>query len=118
MEKSLLQLVLETAIQVLLPVLLSFIVVLVKRAIDYFQANVDKEKLEFVVNLVNQFVMAAEQSGLAGAIANEGAAKKAWVLEQLQKELDAKGIKVDVAVLEALIEAQVLEMFNWGRVRK
>lgn len=46
----------------------------------------------------------------------EGEQKKAYALAYIQAELDSRGIKVDVAALDALIEAAVMEQFNFPAV--
>lgn len=112
MNDTILQALLVTAIEVLLPVLLGFLVVVAKNAIEQIKAKVDKEKLDFVLSLVRQFVLAAEQNGLTGALKDEGVAKKAWVLEQLKTELAKKNIHIDLDMLSGLIEAAVHEAFK------
>lgn len=57
-------------------------------------------------------VKAAEQSGIGGIILNEAKAKKELALDIAQRYLDAKGIKVDIRLLEAAIEAAVWSEFN------
>ena len=53
-------------------------------------------------------VRAAEQLGLKDKVL----VKKDWAVTKAQEILDARGIKVDVAIIEAAIEAAVLQEFN------
>ena len=112
MENSILQLVLETLITVLVPVLLGYIIKFVDTKISELRQYVERENLWYIYDIVKQLVYAAEQNGLAGLIENEGRAKKAYVLDRLQSYLNAKNIKVDVKTLDALIEAAVYEAFK------
>ncbi len=112
MENSILQLVLETLITVLVPILVGYLVKFIDAKIKELHSFVERENLWYVYDVVKQLVYAAEQSGLAGLIAAEGAAKKEYVLKKAQEYLDAKGIKVNVSTLEAMIEAAVYEAFN------
>ncbi len=54
-------------------------------------------------------VMAAEQSGLSGTIENLGPEKKRYALALAAKYLSEHNIKVDLALVNGLIEAEVLK---------
>ncbi len=58
---------------------------------------------------VQTAVMAAEQSGLAGAIQNVAAQKKRYAMDFAFKYLAEHGLRVDPAVVDGLIEATVLK---------
>jgi hypothetical protein len=57
---------------------------------------------------VQAAVLAAEQSGLTGAIQNVGAQKKRYAIDFAFKYLAEHGLRVDPTVVNGLIEAQVL----------
>ena len=104
MNDTILQATLEVLIQVLLPVVLGAVIVLVKGMLGEIKARVDKDQLAVVESLVRTFIRAAEQNGLIGMLEKEGAAKKEWVLDQIELALAARGIKLDLDELDALIE--------------
>jgi hypothetical protein len=96
-----------------------FVPILVVGAVGFFRAQIAKirsglseSQWEFAKVLAGTLVMAAEQSGLAGILSNEGAAKRQWVEERLIAELEKRGIKIDVKMLSDLIEASVMENLN------
>lgn len=105
----LIQAVLEVVIQALLPVLLGFVVLGVKRLTDSIKVKMAQDEIELVMSLADAFVKAAEQNGLAGAIINEGQAKKRWVKERLGAELSARGIHLDLDTLDDMIERAVFD---------
>lgn len=109
---SLIQTTLVVAIQVLVPVLLGFAVMWVKQQIERTKANMTQEQVDFVTSLARTYVLAAEQNGLAEAIANEGAAKKEWVLARLESDVSKLGLKIDVRMLSDLVESQVYQTLN------
>jgi len=67
-----------------------------------------QETLDRVVVWIDEFVKAAEQV----FDHKQGAEKKEYVLSLIQKRVDEMGIKIDVTVLEALIESAVLKLHN------
>lgn len=116
MEYSILiQKALEVVITVLLPVVLGYLVILLKSVGEKIKQQVGKEQWEVVSTLAGQFVSAAEQLGLKDEALAVGEAKKQWVLEQLQGELSRRKINIDVATLAALIEAVVYDELNWTK---
>ena len=70
-------------------------------------AELNLKQLDFINALAAQFVLAAEQSGLTGDLENVGKAKKAYVMDLLQGELDIRGIKISIAALSAIVESAV-----------
>lgn len=109
---TLLQTLLKTLIQVMLPLLLGFLVALVKTKIEQLKAGMSQEQLLFATELARQLVLAAEQNGLTGAIKNEAAVKKEWVIQRLESELAERGIHLDIRVLSDMIEVAVHETFK------
>lgn len=108
----LIQILLEGLITLILPVLFAWIIKVINAHIQELNSRKDNQDLRTVVTLVRQFVLAAEQSGLAGHLENIGKAKKQYVLDLIQAELDKRGVKIDIDVLDALIEAQVKDALN------
>jgi hypothetical protein len=113
---SILQPFLVTLIQVFTPIVLAGLFALIRILIEQIKTNVDATKLALATSLAQQFVMAAEQSGLAGAIAAEGKAKKEWALSRLEMEMAKRGIKIDAHVLSDLIESAVFEFINSNKL--
>lgn len=101
----------ETLLVGLLPVLAAFIVRWVKAKAEFELARLQTEKREvyyaltFVVRLA---VNAAEQANLAGLIKD----KKAYAISVAEKYLAEMGITIDLDVIDAAVEAAVLEEFN------
>lgn len=58
-------------------------------------------------DIVEMVVGAAEQSGLAHLIENTGEAKKEYALNALQAIVNARGLNIPVAQIEAEIEAAI-----------
>lgn len=110
-----LQLVLQVAITVLLPVFLGYAVVAVRTWWGKVKAQIPAEQYAFAYNLVTQLVLAAEQSGLAGIIQNEAEVKKAWVINRAEAELAKLGIKMDLETIADMIEAAVKAELNKER---
>jgi hypothetical protein len=108
----LIQTLLLTLIQVLVPVFLGFAIVWVKGQIEAGKAKLSKEQLDMMTSLAQKFVLAAEQNGLTGAIKDEAAAKKEWALLRLESEMDQRGIHMDVRLLSDAIESAVHEAFK------
>lgn len=116
MENNLLQMTLEIIIQVLLPVVLTAAVGYLVKQFQLVSAKIPQEQYAFAMEMAKQLVLAAEQNGLSGAIANESETKKQYVLTRLQSALAEKKINIDVTKLSDLIEAAVMEAFNYHKV--
>jgi hypothetical protein len=112
---STLQIFLQTIIQILLPILLTAAVGYLFRQYQIVTARIPAEQLELARQIVRSLVLAAEQTGLVGAIKNEGEAKKEWVLQRAEEYLLSKGVKLDLHLLSDLIEAEVLESLNFDQ---
>lgn len=109
MYSDILQALLETLITVLVPVLATFAIAGIRVWMTKAQASIPAEQLAFASSLAKEFVKAAEQSGLAGLIADEGREKKAFVISKMEAVLEQKGIKIDMDVISALVESAVYE---------
>lgn len=68
-----------------------------------------EKQIAIIINVVQRLVEAAEQVYDSA----EGKKKKEYVLELAQKELIARGIKIDVDVLSGYIEAAVYQLKQW-----
>jgi hypothetical protein len=71
-------------------------------------ANLNQAQLDLMQQAVAMFVSAAETLGVADRIED----KKEWVLGEIQVYLNSKGIKLDVQLIDAAIEAEVFNQFN------
>ena len=109
---DLVQPILETVLSIVLPIALSALALWVKQLITKAKAEIAEANLGWLLILAEQFVVAAEQAGVTGMIEDIGSEKKAMVLGLLQKAADDRGVKIDVAVLSAIIEAAVVEAFG------
>jgi len=71
MSNEILQTMLETAIQVLVPIVLGALVVLVRGMLTEVKARVDKDQLAMAESLIRSLVKAAQQNGLIGMLEKE-----------------------------------------------
>lgn len=94
----------------LLTVASGYVVFLLQRWQAYLKTKLNREELYFLEMLSSAAVTAAEQSGLAKLIANEGKAKKAYALKALSSSLQKYGLKVSAEQLDALLEEAVKRM--------
>ncbi len=109
---KLLEVLLETIITVALPIVLTNLVVWINAQVKNTKAKMSKEQLDLVYLLINQFVRAAEQAGLTGALKKAGAEKKAYVMALLKSELEGRKININLEVLDAMVEAAVNDAFS------
>ena len=112
---ALIQAFLMTLIQVLLPVALSAVSAWAFAQFKRAKAQMTVEQYEFAETLVRQFVLAAEQAGLIGMIEDIGEEKKRVVIAMAEEELAKHGIKMDLKMLDAMIESIVYDAFNWEK---
>lgn len=112
------QLLLEEAIRVLVPVLITLLAGCVATGIAWLRSKLGEARWAAIEQAVTYAVLAAEQSGLRNAALATGAAKKRLAMEIAQQLLHDRGIKIDATRLGELIEAQVFHWFNRGRVRE
>lgn len=111
---NLLQPFLETALEILLPVVLGALAIWIRSLIAKAKAEIANRNLDWLLVLAGQFVAAAEQAGIIGEIENLGEAKKQMVVDMLQAAADARGIKIDADALSAIIEAAVVDAFGFS----
>jgi len=95
----------------ILPVIAGFVVAALNALTKKWLADLENAKPKlywFIDNAVELAVRAAEQSHLAGFIDD----KKAYAVKIAQDYLDAEGWEeIDVSLLEAAVEAEVLKQF-------
>ncbi len=106
------QSLLITLIQVLLPIALAALVAFINARIKEVRASKDGVQFDTAVAIIERLVLAAEQNGMIGAIENAAEAKKKYVLDLAEAELAKRGIVMDLDAVDALIEAQVNEAFG------
>ena len=94
-----LQAVIIAAIPVLVPVIVKYVLA----KVEEIKGKLSQAQLEAIRQTVYIFVTAAEQMYTP----DQWKEKKEYVIEQVQNWLDARGIELDFAEIEALIEYQV-----------
>ena len=105
-------LVLTTLIQVLAPLVLTFLIQWIVSQLRLTKAQISAESFKAAREIVGTLVSAAEQSGLAGVLSSIGEEKKAWVMAAAQEEFIKRGIKIDIWALETIIEAAVYDQIT------
>jgi len=91
--------------------LASLVVAWIVKVIGEIKAKLDERTLWLLNEATRAAVLAAEQMNLSGQIAD----KKVYAMKVAQDWLAAHGLKVDLAIIEAKVEAAVLEEFNKGK---
>lgn len=112
------QMILEALVAVLVPIAIGYVIVAINAGITWLRSKASDSQWAVVEQAVTYAIFAAEQSGLRVEAQNKGQLKKAEALRVAQVFLDARGIKIDVNRLSALIESQVAEQLNWSRIMK
>ncbi len=107
-----LQSLLVTLIEVLLPIALGALVAFINVKIKEAHASKYGYQLDTAISIIERLVLAAEQNGMIGAIEDAAEAKKKYVLDMAEAELAKRGINMDLDTIDALIEAQVNEAFG------
>lgn len=97
---------------VVLPVLFAslagLVIAWIKKTVDQIKANMD-DRLEWALDTaVKMAVFAAEQVKLRDALID----KKNYALEIAESYLAERGFKIDLKLLDAAIEAEVMKQFN------
>ncbi len=98
--------------EAVLPVLASGIAALLgwllTQASIWVKARINETQMGVVVQVVQIAVAAAEQMGATKAIRD----KKQYAVNQAQRMLDARGIKISASEIEAQVEAEVFNAIN------
>jgi len=113
---DIIQLMLEVAIGVILPVVLSIVAVEGRKISialqERIRGEIGAQNYDMVVRLAYDAVSAAEQYGLSEKIENLGTQKKEFAMAYVQKELEDAGIHIDLNRIDAAVEAAVNQTFH------
>jgi hypothetical protein len=116
---ALLQGVLEMLLNALLPVVLGYVVLFIRKQMMKVEADIEAgeallnmRQYEIAKEFARQVVLASEQSGLTGEIDDIGRVKKEYAMSRLDSLLAEIGISLDLEALSDLIEAAVYEAFK------
>lgn len=115
---ELIQTVLEAVVAVVLPVAVAYAVTWLRAQRDELLSRLDEKSQKMVKDAVAIAVRAAEQSGLAGHIANAGKVKRDYALKMAEGYLASWGVELDVEVLAGMVEAEVLSQLGWKKQYK
>jgi hypothetical protein len=108
---SIIEKVLLAVISVALPLLLKWLFDWLKLKRAEFEQNVGEQWVYALDEAVRLAVRAAEQSGLAKLITDTAEAKKRYAIDRAESYLHERGFDIDLDVLEAAIEAEVIRQF-------
>lgn len=103
-----LQKFLEIVIPVLATLVAGYVAVGIRKLIEEIKANLNEKQLALATEIVHEAVLAAEQVGLGDALID----KKDYALDLAEQWLASHGIKLDLKILDNLIEAAVMDEFN------
>ena len=106
---------LETLLTWVLPPLVVFILAkIAEAAVSAWQfAQVNRPDLAAVLTEAARLaVLAAEQNGLVAALKKQAYDKKTEAIRYVESYLAAHGIKLNLSVIDAAIEAAVFQEFN------
>jgi hypothetical protein len=110
---------LSIVIQGIIPILGATLITIAGLALNqvviWLKANIAQAQLKQLKTIVDFLVMAAQQSGLTGALEADGSAKKQWVIDEVVNALNNAGLTKlaeDVNLIENLIESAVYELKN------
>ena len=85
---------------------------LVAAGLNWLKTEMKNRQVDTVLGqYAPMVVQAAEQLHLTDVIQD----RKAYAIEQLQKVLNQRGVKVDVSVIDLAVEAAVMQEFNLGK---
>ena len=101
-----LQAVLEAAMPILVSALAAWLISKTREVLRKMK-DANPELGEILTNISKAAVNAAEQSIVGTGM---GAKKKAYAFNVIEKYLAAKGLSVDLDIIDAMIESQVREM--------
>jgi len=96
---------------VAIPILIAAAAYWLKQKGDEIKSKLTQEQLTTLESVGAIAVRAAEQAGLSKQIMG-GAAKKDYALKVAQDYLNRIGVKMDVATVASVVEAEVLKQFN------
>jgi hypothetical protein len=94
-----------------IPILIAAAAYWLKQKGDEIKSKLTQEQLTTLESVGAIAVRAAEQAGLSKQVMG-GAAKKDYALKVAQDYLNRIGVKMDVATVASVVEAEVLKQFN------
>jgi len=110
---ELIQVILETVLALLLPILIGCAVTWLRARQKEIMAGLTDSQRWMLTEAVEVAVKAAEQSGLAGHIENLAGEKKRFAIDAAERYLLSAGLgSVDLGVLADMIEAEVYRQFH------
>lgn len=107
-----LQKFLEIVLPVLATALAGLVVAWITKIVNQVKSKLSQEAQWYIEQAVTSAVLAAEQLNLSGKIED----KKDYALQVAEQWLAEKKIKIDLAKLSDLIEAEVMSQFNRDKV--
>lgn len=107
-----LQKFLEIVLPVLATALAGLVVAWITKIVNQVKSKLSQDAQWYIEQAVTSAVLAAEQLNLAGKIED----KKDYALQVAEQWLAEKKIKIDLAKLSDLIEAEVMSQFNRDKV--
>jgi len=105
---------LEAVLPVLFAALTGLVIAWITKVVNEIKAKLNDDAEWVIQQAITAAVYAAEQEGLVGNIQD----KKAFALDVATEWLANKGIKIDLARLDVLIEAEVMQVFNMNKPKK
>ena len=103
-------------ISVGLPLLLRWLFDDVLKALTaQYLSRVDERTRYEVAELIDTAIHAAEQMGLTGELERLGKNKLDYAIDLVDKELNRRGIDLDMDAIRAMIQAAVKQSFNTPR---
>jgi hypothetical protein len=102
---------LEAVLPVLFTALTGLVIAWITKVVNEIKAKINDDAEWAINQAVNAAIYAAEQQNLVGNIQD----KKSFALDIATEWLAQKGIKIDLAKLDVLIEAAVMQEFNRDR---
>ncbi len=108
-----LNILLTTFVTVATPLIVAFVISLLRQLIAKAKASVSAEQWLLLQSLASAVVSAAEQSGLSKQIGDAGRTKKEWAIDELMRIAAEHGMAgLDLQTLSSLIESEVFRQLN------
>lgn len=95
-------------VPILVPLLAAWILPKVIGAWKGLKSKLDSDAIYLIESIAGMAVKAAEQAKLSGFITD----KKTYAMEFVESWLKARGVKLDLKLIDSAIEAAVLDEFN------
>jgi len=102
---------LEAVLPVLFTAITGLVIAWITKVVNQIKSNINDDAEWVIQQAVTAAVLAAEQQGLVNDVMD----KKSYAVDVATEWLAQKGIKIDLAKLDVLIEAAVMQEFNRDR---